>query len=103
MSLNHCVKSVHIRSFFCSEFSCIRTEYGDLPRKYSVNIASNTPAGNFMFNVNNRNIKTSCEICSKLTLKIQERRHWRRSGIFIVNFEQISHLALVLLLLTLSR
>ena len=28
--------------------------------------------------------------------------HWRRSGIFIVNFEHISHLALVFLLLTLS-
>ena len=29
--------------------------------------------------------------------------HWRRSGIFIVNFEHISHLVLVFLLLTLSR
>ena len=26
----HCVKSVQIRSFFWSVFSCIRTEYGDL-------------------------------------------------------------------------
>ena len=27
----HCVKSVQIQSFFfCSAFSCIRTEYGDL-------------------------------------------------------------------------
>ena len=25
--------------------------------------------------------------CSKLTIKIPERRHWRRSGIFIVNLE----------------
>ena len=35
----------------------------------------------------------------------QERhwRHWRRSGIFIVNFEHISHLVLVFLLLTLSK
>ena len=43
-----------------------------------------------------------CEICSKLTIKIPERRHWRRSGIFIVNFEHISYLVLVFLLLTLS-
>ena len=43
-----------------------------------------------------------CEICSKLTIKIPERRQWRRSGIFIVNFEHISHLALVFLLLTLN-
>ena len=33
----------------------------------------------------------------------EPRRHWRRSGIFIVNFEHISHLFLVFLLLTLSR
>ena len=32
-----------------------------------------------------------------------EIRHWRRSGIFIVNFEHISQLVLVFLLLTLSR
>ena len=31
------------------------------------------------------------EIYSKLTIKIPERHHWRRSGIFIVNFEHISH------------
>ena len=30
---NHCVKSVQIRSFFWSKFSCIRTEYGDLRSK----------------------------------------------------------------------
>ena len=61
------------------------------------------PAGNYMFKVNNRNIRTRCGICSKLTIKIPERRHWRRSGIFIVNFKHISHLVLVLLLLTLNR
>ena len=41
------------------------------------------------------------EICSKL-IKTPERRQWRRSGVFIVNFEQISHLVLVFLLLTLN-
>ena len=50
------------------------------------------PAGNYMFKVNNRNTRTRCEICSKLTIKTAERRHWRRSGVFIVNFEHISHL-----------
>ena len=29
--------------------------------------------------------------------------HWRRSGVFIVNFEHTSHLVLVFLLLTLNR
>ena len=35
-------------------------------------------------------------------MKAPERRR-RRSGVFVVNFEQISHLDLVCLLLTLSR
>ena len=58
-----------------------------------------------MVKINNRNTKTRCEICSKLIIKIPERRHWRRSGafanfgrrsgIFIVNFEHILHLVLV--------
>ena len=60
------------------------------------------PAGICLLKVNNRNTRARCEICSKLTIKIPERRHWRRSGIFIVNFEHISHLALVVLLLTLN-
>ena len=47
--------------------------------------------GNCMFKVNNRNTRTRCEICSKLTIKTPERRQWRRSGFFIVNFEHISH------------
>ena len=56
-----------------------------------------------MFKVSNRNTRTRSEICSKLTIKTPEQRHWRRSGVFIVNFEHISHLALLFLLLTLSR
>ena len=40
---------------------------------------------------------------SKLTTtKTPEWYQWRHSGVFIVNFEHISHLALVFLLLTLS-
>ena len=35
-------------------------------------------------------------------MKTPERRHWRRSGVFIVNLEHISHLVLVFLLLTLN-
>ena len=35
-----------------------------------------SPAGNYMFKVNNRNTRR-CEICSKLTTKTPERRHWR--------------------------
>ena len=56
-----------------------------------------------MFKVNNRNSRTKCEICLKLTIKTPERRLGRRSGIFSVTFEHILHLVLVFLLLTLSR
>ena len=48
------------------------------------------PAGNYMFKVNNRNTRTRCDICSKLTIKIPERRHWRPSGIFIVKFKHFT-------------
>ena len=59
------------------------------------------PAGIYMLKVNNRNTRSRCKIWSKLTIKIPERRHCRRSGVFIVNFEHISHLDLVFLLLNL--
>ena len=45
---------------------------------------------NYIFKGNNRNTRKRC-------------RHWRRSGVFIVKFEHISHFVLVFLLLTLSR
>ena len=56
-----------------------------------------------MFKVNNKNIRKRGEICSKLAIKTPELRPWHRSGVFIVNFEQISHLFLVLLLLNLNK
>ena len=39
----------------------------------------------------------------KLTIKTPERHQRRRSGVFIVNFENISHFFLVFLLLTLNK
>ena len=60
------------------------------------------PVGIYLLKVNNRNTKGRCEICSKLTIKTPERQHWRRSGVFIANFEHVSHLALVFLLVTLN-
>ena len=59
-----------------------------------------TPPVIYLRKVSNRNTKTRCEICSKLTINTPERRQWCRSGVFIVNFEHISHLVLVFLLLT---
>ena len=54
----------------------------------------------YLFKVNSRNTRKNFEICSNLSVKASE---WRRSGVFIVNFEHISHLFLVFLLLTLNK
>ena len=56
------------------------------------------PSGIYLLKVNNRNTRTKCEICSKLTIKTPERRY----SVFIVNVEHISHLVLVFLLLTVN-
>ena len=50
------------------------------------------PPGIYLLKVNNRNARTRCEICSKLTMKILKQRHWCRSGAFI---EHISHFFLI--------
>ena len=36
----HCLKSVQIRSYFCSVFPCIQTEYGDLEIYFSRSVCS---------------------------------------------------------------
>ena len=60
------------------------------------------PAGIYLLKVNNRNTRTRCEICSKLTINTPEQRQLRLSGVFIVNSEHISHLILMFLLLSLN-
>ena len=65
-------------------------------------VVQKNPAGNYLFKVNNRNTGTRCELCSKLTIKNQND-DIGVFGVFIVNFEYISHLLLVFLLLTLSK
>ena len=54
-------------------------------------------------------ISQPASTCSRLTIETVEQGvkyvqslQWRGSGVFIVNFEHISHLALVFLLLTLN-
>ena len=46
------------------------------------------PAGNYIFKVNSRNITTRCETCSELIIKTSERRQWRCTDVFIINFER---------------
>ena len=55
-----------------------------------INNTRPNPVGVYLLKVNNRSTRTRCEICSKLTLKTPERRQWRGSGVFIVNFEHVN-------------
>ena len=57
------------------------------------------PNKHLLFRVNNKNTRERCEICSKSAIKTSEQC---LSGVFTVNFEYLSHLVLVLLLLTLN-
>ena len=43
------------------------------------------PANIYLFKVNNRNIKITSEICSKLTKKTPEQCHCRRSAILLLS------------------
>ena len=43
--------------------------------QYSLNEGTN-PAGIYLLKVNKTNTRIRCEICSKLTIKILEWRHW---------------------------
>ena len=55
---------------------------------------TNSPANTSLLNTPIKTLEKKCEICSNLTIKTREWRHWRPSGVFIVNFEHISHLFL---------
>ena len=83
-------------------FFNIMNESANLIRPVKIVILGITLAGIYMFKVNNRNTRTRCQVCSKLTIKTPEWRQWRRSGFFIVNSEHISHLVLMFLLSTLN-
>ena len=58
------------------------------------------PAGNYMLRVNNKNTRTRCEICSKLTMVsllqtsgvfLQLRTYFTPcSSVSMVNFEQVN-------------
>ena len=54
------------------------------------------PANIYLFQFNSRSTRKKCETYSKLTIKTPD-------GVFIVNFEHISHLFQVFLLLNLNK
>ena len=74
-----------------------QTSWSQYPEPHVLSICL---SGICLLKVNNRNTRARCKICSKLTIKTHERGHWRHSGVFIVNFENISHLNLVFQLST---
>ena len=75
----------------------------DFYYQYLNNKQRQNPAKICLFKGSNRITRTRSEICSELTIKTSKWRQRRRSGIFIVNFEHISHHFLVFLLLTLNK
>ena len=61
-------------------------------------IITQYPVNMYLLQVNNRDSRRKCEICSKLNIKTPERRQCHRSSVFIVNFEHILHIALLFLI-----
>ena len=49
------------------------------------------PIGNYMFKVKNRNTRTRCKICSKLTIKTPEQRQWSRRDVSLLLTLNIFH------------
>ena len=86
----------------CSTFTYCNVSVAFFPRctLTTLHFLHVVPVGIYMSKVNNRNTRARCEICSKLTIKTPDVFF---SGVFFVNFEHVSHLALVFLLLTLSK
>ena len=60
-----------------SKIACLRSQIWQ-------SIIENYPANIYMFKFNNRNTKKRSKLCSKLTIIIPERHHWRHSGVFII-------------------
>ena len=54
------------------------------------------PENTDLLKFNNRSTRKRLEICLKLTIKTPERRHLHSSGVFMVTFEHISPLFIVL-------
>ena len=56
------------------------------------------PSSNYLFKINSRNTRKRCEICPMITKK----KH-QNGVIDVINFQHISHVFLVCLLLTLNK
>ena len=61
------------------------------------------PVDFYLIKVSNESTRKMCELWWNITIKTLEQHHWRRSGVFIVHFEQTSHIFLVFSLLILNK
>ena len=106
-TIHYCQQEIELFliDFFYFKGKGFRKFEQELNERKNITILTNlnNPANIYLFKVNNKNTSEKSEICSKLTLKTLEQRHWLRSVVFIVNFKHISHLSLVFLLLTLNQ
>ena len=55
----------------------------------AINSFLDNPASIYLFKVSNRNTRTMCEICSKLTIKTPEEYLWFRSAASIADLERL--------------
>ena len=88
--------------FWCfheAEKGCVGSEWVNLTRKMKQPIFLTPFYAMRLLHANTRST-VRWEICSKLTTKTPKQSH---SGVFIVNFEQITHLSSVFVMLTLNR
>ena len=79
-SFTYYLRLLLLQQIFCLKFSNvwpkkITWHYPSLQTS-DTNQTTQFPAGIYMPKVNNRNTRRRCEICSKLAIKIPERRHW---------------------------
>ena len=97
MVISECDKESKAKTFrFCAYLSCYFCRYYKYQQalKWTILLESSC-----LQSTRKRNNWTKLsEICSKLTKKT-ERRQWRCSGVFIVNFGEISQVVLVFSLL----
>ena len=74
---------IHIEQvIFAGHFGNNRCE---IPRSIEIKRNTGILPDNYLLKVNNKNTGIWCQICPKVTIKTPERRHWLRSGVFIVN------------------
>ena len=77
--------------------------YRQLVQLSQVQLCTINLANIYLFKIHNRSTRKKHEIRSKLTTTTPEQCQWRRSGVFNVDLEHISHLFLVFLSLTSNK